>query len=130
MVIVKAEIQERKIADNIVWLYFQTKEPFCKSTDHFHKDLFFHTKKHLDHFANLIGQEAMNLVEKIMRMKNVISITIFSCDERASNYNNQRLVVGIDTTNTKERSIPGIKSYIKRLLIAVPVEKKVVKIPF
>ncbi len=128
MVMVKAEVQERKIANNLVSLHFQTEEPIFRRTEHFHKDLFFHTKKHLNYFANYIGQEAMNLVEKIMGMKNVTSITIFHCDKRAIDYNNQRLVVNIDTTNTKKRSIPGIKSYIKRLLTAMPIEKGIVKI--
>ena len=128
MVMVKAEVQERRIADNLVSLHFQTEEPIFRCTEHFHKDLFFHIKKHLNYFTDYIGQEAMNLVEKIMGMKNVTSVTIFHCDKHAIDYNNQKLVVRINTTNTKNRSIPGIKSHIKRLLTAMPIEKEIVKI--
>jgi len=169
MVIVKAEVQERKIANNLVWLCFQTEEPIFRRTEHFHKDLFFHTQKHLDFFANHIGQGAINLVQKIMAMKNVTSVTVFNRDEDepkkykhtydyaikhairplvmgadakviqprekiiemkyGTSYDAQRLVVGIDTTDIiKKRTLPGIKSYIKTLLAAMPIEQEVVKI--
>lgn len=129
MVMVKAKVQEKEIAKNLVWLYFETEEPFSKSTERFHKDLFFHTMKHLCYFAALIGQEAMNLVKKIMEMENIMSVTIFRCDRQANDYNNQELIVGIDTTNIEKKGLANIKSRIKELLDQVPVQKGVVRIP-
>jgi len=130
MVMVKAEVQEKEMLGNqkAIQLSFQTEEPIFRRTEHFHKDLFFHTKKHLDYFADYIGQEAINLVKKIMEMKNTTSITVFNCDEHATDYDTQRLAVVVDMTNAKPRTLPGIKSYIKKLLAAVPIEQEVVKI--
>ena len=131
MVNVKAEVLEGKTLgnSNAIQLCFQTEEPIFKRTQHFDKELFLtHSNKHLDYFADYLGQEAIILIERIMKMKNVKSVTVFNCDEHANNHDTQRLIVVVDMTNAKGRTLPGIKSHIKKLLTAMPIEKNVVKL--